>query len=49
MRVSGRLSFIFMTTVDEEDGINLLCQERNTKSFGKKNARAREMTRVLVI
>lgn len=49
MRVSGRSSFIFMTTVDEEDGINLFCQERNAESFRKKNARAREMARTLVI
>jgi len=27
-RVSGRSSFIFMTIVDDENGINLFCQER---------------------
>jgi len=49
MRVSGGLSFIFMTTVDEEDRFNVLCQERITEAFCKKNARARALNHVLVI
>jgi len=49
MRVSGRSSFIFMTTVDEQDHINLFCQARNAQTIRKKNARAREIARALLI
>jgi len=49
MRISGRSSFIFMTTVDEEDGASAFCQERNVRPIRRQNARARAMTSPLVI
>jgi len=49
MRISRRLSFIFMTTVDEEDGVNIFCQEINVLLNCRQNARARALARPRVI
>jgi hypothetical protein len=49
MRISKRLSFIFMTTVDEGDGVNIFCQEINVLLICRQNARARAPARPRVI
>jgi hypothetical protein len=49
MRISGRSSFIFMTTVDDEDRANNFCQEGNVQAIYRQNALARAMASPLVI
>jgi hypothetical protein len=48
-RVSGRSSFIFITTVDEEDAINVLCQAANAESFRDRNRHTPAIGRAPVI